>query len=148
MSTQEDKNNDTISTSESVILEKDNLLDNSSCIIKLNKKRKNKSKYLFKVNIPNKNIKLTKIISPINNSVKEYNLFDFEIPNFLIDKIEIKKVEDEIINYENKTKNFSYEEKEVFLTPKEKFINSIIDKYKVPLYVKHNNLSKNVIQEG
>ena len=54
MSTQEDKNNDTISTSESVILEKDNLLDNSSCIIKLNKKRKNKSKYLFKVNIPNK----------------------------------------------------------------------------------------------
>ena len=145
MSTQEDKNNDTISTSESVILEKDNLLDNSSCIIKLNKKRKNKSKYLFKVNIPNKNIKLTKIISPINNSVKEYNLFDFEIPNFLKDKIEIKKVENEILNYENKTKNYSHEEKEVFLTSKEMFINSIIDKYKVPLYVKYNNMSKNVI---
>ena len=63
----------------------------------------------------------------------------------MIDKIEIKKVENEIINYENKTKNFSYEDKEVFLTPKEQFINSIIDKYKVPLYVKYNNLSKNVI---
>ena len=146
MSTQEDKNNNTISTSYSIILEKDNLLDNnSSCIIKLNKKRKNKSKYLFKVNIPNKNIKLTKIISPINNSVKEYNLFDFEIPNFLKDKIEIKKVENEILNYENKTKNYSHEEKEVFLTSKEMFINSIIDKYKVPLYVKYNNMSKNVI---
>ena len=145
MSTQEEKNNDTISTSYSVISEKDNLLNNSLCIIKLNKKRKNKSKYLFKVNIPNKNIKLTKIISPINNSVKEYNLFDFEIPNFLKDKIEIKKVENEILNYENKTKNYSHEEKEVFLTSKEMFINSIIDKYKVPLYVKYNNLSKNVI---
>ena len=145
MSTQEEKNNDTISTSYSVISEKDNLLNNSLCIIKLNKKRKNKSKYLFKVNIPNKNIKLTKIISPINNSVKEYNLFDFEIPNFLKDKIEIKKVENEILNYENKTKNYSHEEKEVFLTSKEMFINSIIDKYKVPLYVKYNNLTKNVI---
>jgi hypothetical protein len=145
MSSQEEKNNDTISTSYSVISEKDNLLNNSLCIIKLNKKRKNKSKYLFKVNIPNKNIKLTKIISPINNSVKEYNLFDFEIPNFLKDKIEIKKVENEILNYENKTKNYSHEEKEVFLTSKEMFINSIIDKYKVPLYVKYNNLSKNVI---
>ena len=145
MSSQEEKNNDTISTSYSLISEKDNLLNNSLCIIKLNKKRKNKSKYLFKVNIPNKNIKLTKIISPINNSVKEYNLFDFEIPNFLKDKIEIKKVENEILNYENKTKNYSHEEKEVFLTSKEMFINSIIDKYKVPLYVKYNNLSKNVI---
>ena len=145
MSSQEEKNNDTISTSYSSISEKDNLLNNSLCIIKLNKKRKNKSKYLFKVNIPNKNIKLTKIISPINNSVKEYNLFDFEIPNFLKDKIEIKKVENEILNYENKTKNYSHEEKEVFLTSKEMFINSIIDKYKVPLYVKYNNLSKNVI---
>ena len=145
MSSQEEKNNDTISTSYSVISEKDNLLNNSLCIIKLNKKRKNKSKYLFKVNIPNKNIKLTKIISPINNSVKEYNLFDFEIPNFLKDKIEIKKVENEILNYENKTKNYSHEEKEVFLTSKEMFINSIIDKYKVPLYVKYNNLTKNVI---
>ena len=136
MSSQEEKNNDTISTSYSSISEKDNLLNNSLCIIKLNKKKKNKSKYLFKVNIPNKNIKLTKIISPINNSVKEYNLFDFEIPNFLKDKIEIKKVENEILNYENKTKNYSHEEKEVFLTSKEMFINSIIDKYKVPLYVK------------
>ena len=145
MSSQEEKNNDTISTSYSVISEKDNLLNNSLCIIKLNKKRKNKSKYLFKVNIPNKNIKLKKIISPKNNCVKEYNLFDFEIPNFLKDKIEIKKVENEILNYENKTKNYSHEEKEVFLTSKEMFINSIIDKYKVPLYVKYNNLSKNVI---
>ena len=42
MSSQEEKNNDTISTSYSVISEKDNLLNNSLCIIKLNKKRKNK----------------------------------------------------------------------------------------------------------
>ena len=142
MSSQEEKNNDTVSTSYSFLLEKDNTLERNSLLIKMNNKRKNKNKRLFKVKIGNKNIKLSKLISPKNNSFNKLKYFDFEIPNFLQDKIEMKKkekMEVEIINYENKIKNYSNEEKELFLTPKESFINSVIDKYKLPLFVIYRN---------
>ena len=108
----------------------------------MNNKRKNKNKRLFKVKIGNKNIKLSKLISPKNNSFNKLKYFDFEIPNFLQDKIEMKKkekMEVEIINYENIIKNYTNEEKELFLTPKESFINSVIDKYKLPLFVIYRN---------
>ena len=142
MSSQEEKNNDTVSTSYSILLEKENILERNSLLIKMNNKRKNKNKRLFKVKIGNKNIKLSKLISPKNNSFNKLKYFDFEIPNFLQDKIEMKKkekMEVEIINYENKIKNYSNEEKELFLTPKESFINSVIDKYKLPLFVIYRN---------
>lgn len=142
MSSQEEKNNDTVSTSYSILLEKENTLERNSLLIKMNNKRKNKNKRLFKVKIGNKNIKLSKLISPKNNSFNKLKYFDFEIPNFLQDKIEMKKkekMEVEIINYENKIKNYSNEEKELFLTPKESFINSVIDKYKLPLFVIYRN---------
>ena len=142
MSSQEEKNNDTVSTSYSILLEKENTLERNSLLIKMNNKRKNKNKRLFKVKIGNKNIKLSKLISPKNNSFNKLKYFDFEIPNFLQDKIEMKKkekMEVEIINYENKIKNYSNEEKELFLTPKEIFINSVIDKYKLPLFVIYRN---------
>ena len=142
MSSQEEKNNDTVSTSYSILLEKENTLERNSLLIKMNNKRKNKNKRLFKVKNGNKNIKLSKLISPKNNSFNKLKYFDFEIPNFLQDKIEMKKkekMEVEIINYENKIKNYSNEEKELFLTPKESFINSVIDKYKLPLFVIYRN---------
>ena len=142
MSSQEEKNNDTVSTSYSILLEKENTLERNSLLIKMNNKRKNKNKRLFKVKIGHKNIKLSKLISPKNNSFNKLKYFDFEIPNFLQDKIEMKKkekMEVEIINYENKIKNYSNEEKELFLTPKESFINSVIDKYKLPLFVIYRN---------
>ena len=142
MSSQEEKNNDTVSTSYSILLEKENTLERNSLLIKMNNKRKNKNKRLFKDKNENKNIKLSKLISPKNNSFNKLKYFDFEIPNFLQDKIEIKKkekMEVEIINYENKIKNYSNEEKELFLTPKESFINSVIDKYKLPLFVIYRN---------
>ena len=142
MSSQEEKNNDTVSTSYSILLEKENTLERNSLLIKMNNKRKNKNKRLFKVKIGNKNIKLSKLISPKNNSFNKLKYFDFEIPNFLQDKIEMKKkekMEVEIINYENKIKNYSNEEKELFLTPKEIFINSVIDKYQLPLFVIYRN---------
>ena len=142
MSSQEEKNNDTVSTSYSILLEKENILERNSLLIKMNNKRKNKNKRLFKVKNGNKNIKLSKLISPKNNSFNKLKYFDFEIPNFLQDKIEMKKkekMEVEIINYENKIKNYSNEEKELFLTPKESFINSVIDKYKLPLFVIYRN---------
>ena len=132
MNSQEEKNNDTISTSYSFILEKENLIKDISNSIKINLKRKNKTKRLFKVKIPNRNIKLSKLIIPKINTKEENILFDFEIPDFLQDKIEMKKMEGEIIQYENKIKNYTNEEKELFVTPKEKFINSVIDKYKLP----------------
>ncbi len=99
MSSQEEKNNDTVSTSYSILLEKENTLERNSLLIKMNNKRKNKR--LFKVKIGNKNIKLSKLISPKNNSFNKLKYFDFEIPNFLQDKIEMKKkekMEVEIIN--------------------------------------------------
>ena len=142
MSSQEEKNNDTVSTSYSILLEKENILERNSLLIKMNNKRKNKNKRLFKVKIGNKNIKLSKLISPKNNSFNKLKYFDFEIPNFLQDKIEMKKkekMEVEIINYENIIKNYSNEEKELFLTPKESFINSVIDKYKIPLFITYKN---------
>ncbi len=101
MSSQEEKNNDTVSTSYSILLEKENTLERNSLLIKMNNKRKNKNKRLFKVKIGNKNIKLSKLISPKNNSFNKLKYFDFEIPNFLQDKIEMKKkekMEVEIIN--------------------------------------------------
>ena len=118
MNSQEEKNNDTISTSYSFILEKENLIKDISNSIKINLKRKNKTKRLFKVKIPNRNIKLSKLIIPKINTKKGNNLFDFEIPDFLQDKIELKKMEGEIIQYENKIKNYIKEEKELFVTPK------------------------------
>jgi hypothetical protein len=148
MNSQEEKNNDTISTSYSFILEKENLIKDISNSIKINLKRKNKTKRLFKVKIPNRNIKLSKLIIPKINTKEENILFDFEIPDFLQDKIEMKKMEGEIIQYENKIKNYTNEEKELFVTPKEKFINSVIDKYKLPLFVTCRNNQEKINQEN
>ena len=137
----EEKNNDAISTSGSLLLD----LKVDSNISYLSKKhnckknKKNKNKPIFKVKLDknyNKNIK--------NDNYSKYNsnnllLLDFEIPNFLQDKIEIKKISNEINNYENKIKNYSNEEKELFITSKENFINSIINKFNLPLYISKNN---------
>ena len=147
MNSQEEKNNDTISTSYSFILKKENLIKDISNSIKINLKRKNKTKRLFKVKIPKRNIKLSKLIIPKINTKEENILFDFEIPDFLQDKIEMKKMEGEIIQYENKIKNYTNEEKELFVTPKEKFINSVIDKYKLPLFVTCTNNQEKKNQE-
>lgn len=51
MSSQEEKNNDTVSTSYSILLEKENTLERNSLLIKMNNKRKNKNKRLFKVKL-------------------------------------------------------------------------------------------------
>jgi hypothetical protein len=148
MNSQDEKNNDTISTSYSIILEKETLIKDSPSSIKINIKRKNKSKRLFKVKISNRNIKLSKLNIPKINSKKINNLFDFEIADFLQDKIEMKKMEGEIIQYENKIKNYTKEEKELFVTPKEIFINSVIDKYKLPLFVTCRNNQEKINQEN
>ena len=147
MNSQDEKNNDSLSTSYS-IMEKETLIKDSDSSIKINIKRKNKTKRLFKVKIPNRNIKLSKLIIPKINTKKGNNLFDFEIPDFLQDKIELKKMEGEIIQYENKIKNYTKEEKELFVTPKEIFINSVIDKYKLPLFVTCRNNQEKINQEN
>ena len=67
-------------------------------------------------------------------------MFDFEIPNFLQDKCELLKIGNEINNYEKKVKNYSNEEKDIFLTKKENFIISIINKYNLPLWIYRNNI--------
>ena len=60
----------------------------------------------------------------------------------------MKKMEGEIIQYENKIKNYTNEEKELFVTPKEKFINSVIDKYKLPLFVTCTNNQEKIIKKN
>ena len=59
MNSQDEKNNDSLSTSYS-IMEKETLIKDSDSSIKINIKRKNKTKRLFKVKIPKRNIKLSK----------------------------------------------------------------------------------------
>ena len=138
----DEKNNDAISTSGSLLLDS-KVNSNISYLSKRHnkKKKKYKNKQIFKVKIVknyNKNIKNS------NNFRKKGNnlfLLDFEIPNFLQDKIEIKKISNEINNYENKIKNYSNEEKEIFITTKEKFINSIINKYNLPLFISKSNFN-------
>ena len=137
----DEKNNDAISTSGSLLLDLEVNSNISYLSKKHNYKKKNKNKPIFKVKIVKnyyKNIKNS------NNFRKKGNnlfLLDFEIPNFLQDKIEIKKISNEINNYENKIKNYSNEEKEIFITTKEKFINSIINKYNLPLFISKSNFN-------
>ena len=136
----EEKNNDAISTSGSLLLDS-KVNSNISYLSKRNnkKKKKYKSKQIFKVKILknyNKNIKNGNNMKYKGNNVL---LLDFEIPNFLQDRIEIKKMSNEINNYDNKIKNYSNEEKEIFITSKENFINSIINKYNLPLFISKNN---------
>ncbi len=57
-------------------------------------------------------------------------------------------MEGEIIQYENKIKNYTKEEKELFVTPKEIFINSVIDKYKLPLFITYRNNQGKINQEN
>lgn len=139
MVSQEEKNYDAISTSGSMLLD----IEINSNISLLKKKhyykKKNKIKPIFKVKIPKIN---NKGIKSNNNCLSKKNnklLFDFEIPNFLQDKIEIKKLKGEINNYDNTIKNYSKEEKEIFLTSKETFINSVIKKYNLPLFISKSN---------
>ena len=132
MVSQEEKNYDAISTSGSMLLD----IEINSNISLLNKKhyykKKNKIKPIFKVKVPKIN---NKGIKSNNNCLSKKNnklLFNFEIPNFLQDKIEIKKLKGEINNYDK-------EEKEIFLTSKETFINSVIKKYNLPLFISKSN---------
>ncbi len=136
----EEKNNDAISTSGSLLLDS-KVNSNISYLSKRHnkKKKKYKNKQIFKVKILknyNKNIKNGNNMKYKGNNVL---LLDFEIPNFLQDRIEIKKMSNEINNYDNKIKNYSNEEKEIFITSKENFINSIINKYNLPLFISKNN---------
>ena len=136
----DEKNNDAISTSGSLLLDS-KVNSNISYLSKRHnkKKKKYKNKQIFKVKILknyNKNIKNGNNMKYKGNNVL---LLDFEIPNFLQDRIEIKKMSNEINNYDNKIKNYSNEEKEIFITSKENFINSIINKYNLPLFISKNN---------
>ena len=136
----EEKNNDAISTSGSLLLDS-KVNSNISYLSKRHnkKKKKYKNKQIFKVKILknyNKNIKNGNNMKYKGNNIL---LLDFEIPNFLQDRIEIKKMSNEINNYDNKIKNYSNEEKEIFITSKENFINSIINKYNLPLFISKNN---------
>jgi hypothetical protein len=140
MNSPEEKNIDTISTSGSMLFDLDVNNNESFLSKKHNNKMKNKPKYIFKVDIPKKsnykNYKSNYYKSVKNNKV----LFDFEIPNFLQDKCELLKIGNEINNYEKKVKNYSNEEKDIFLTKKENFIISIINKYNLPLWIYRNNI--------
>ena len=136
----EEKNNDAISTSGSLLLDS-KVNSNISYLSKRHnkKKKKYKNKQIFKVKILknyNKNIKNGNNMKYKGNNIL---LLDFEIPNFLQDRIEIKKMSNEINNYDNKIKHYSNEEKEIFITSKENFINSIINKYNLPLFISKNN---------
>ena len=140
MNSPEEKNIDTISTSGSMLFDLDVNNNESFLSKKNNNKMKNKQKYIFKVHIPKKsnykNYKSNYYKSVKNNKV----LFDFEIPNFLQDKCELLKIGNENNNYEKKVKNYSNEEKDIFLKKKENFIISIINKYNLPLWIYRNNI--------
>jgi hypothetical protein len=141
MNSPEEKTSDAISTSGSALFDLDVNCSKNIVSKKTNNKKKNKIKPLFKVRTQKDYHKNTKNCKSYLINKNTFTI-DIQIPNFLQDKIEMKKLEGEINNYENKIKNFSNEEKEVFITSKVNFINSIIGKYNLPLVISSNNYPK------